>query len=631
MKIVLPVLLIALVFVSGCVQEGQPAEERECEVKSDCLEKTCFTMDCINYSCSYSEIIPCCGNGVCEEEESYSTCLEDCPKTSRDSLEEAVPGINDYPELEQVFIDLYADDGFDESEMIYIEVMFDIFKSKSELHQADEEVLAYLVTNTIQPNMDLSKHYAMGLEYFVEEVIPLANDITEGSSGEAESITKIVLWVQENIKDSADAIGLDNTVKAILEQKEIPTLGTCDYYSTLITALCRAIGTPARKVGGNWDVSSSGHAWTEAYVNGEWTIVDSTGVLGVTPEWEKWLHSAYVYDPLNDRLMDVSLSYNTDVLDLVIGHTKEVTGENDATSQAEVILSQHKKEDDLGVKHAYAKDIMDVCISEITAKQEGYEPDGIKVVDLWDWDKLIGDEAFINELEGAEAISVYDITPEGSVLYMGTGSYEFPLEKINTIIPEIKEGFQGELYFFFAHYKAFSGSLNEAVVINLLGSEDVESLQTAYQSFYNITPELLKGFVIEIADVVSKEKDSASFYLPKELQGIGEYSIDTMGFWGKENTLYNIFFNIQSSIDIQDIVLTYDADQKTIMINLEDMPNYVKWDVFENLKFIDKEGEVLIEPPYEDCPSGISIEPDQMVEIYREGEVVIVKGDMSSE
>jgi hypothetical protein len=55
--------------------------EKECKVKEDCLDRACFTKDCVDYSCSYSEIIPCCGNGRCETGETYEECAEDCAKS----------------------------------------------------------------------------------------------------------------------------------------------------------------------------------------------------------------------------------------------------------------------------------------------------------------------------------------------------------------------------------------------------------------------------------------------------------------------------------------------------------------------------------------------------------------------
>lgn len=105
-KILLIALFVAVFLLSGCVQEealpaddeeapeiaekpettleeeeAPPAEEKECEVKEDCQDKTCFTKDCIDYSCSYSQIIPCCGNEECEPGETYKECADDCVKT----------------------------------------------------------------------------------------------------------------------------------------------------------------------------------------------------------------------------------------------------------------------------------------------------------------------------------------------------------------------------------------------------------------------------------------------------------------------------------------------------------------------------------------------------------------------
>ena len=74
-KIILIIVLLALIFVSGCVQE------KECEAKEDCSDRTCFTKDCIDYNCSYSQITPCCGNGICEPGETYKECADDCEKT----------------------------------------------------------------------------------------------------------------------------------------------------------------------------------------------------------------------------------------------------------------------------------------------------------------------------------------------------------------------------------------------------------------------------------------------------------------------------------------------------------------------------------------------------------------------
>ncbi|MFH1240208.1 MAG: transglutaminase-like domain-containing protein [Candidatus Diapherotrites archaeon] len=689
-KLVLGILLLiiaAVVFVSGCVQEeAPPSEEKECEVKEDCQDNACFTKECVDNKCSYFETIPCCGNEICETEtylthtishpigesikiesriieksaisepgETYSTCPQDCPNP-KDELEEKIPEIKEYPKLGQVLVNLYADEGFTDSEIKYIKSLFEIFKLKTNLHQADEEVLAYLVTDKTEGEIISFNNYPdrdMHLDYFVEEIIPLANSITKGSSGDTESIEKIVSWTRENIDvdwTAAYIIGQD-TPKAILENKKVPT--PCDYWATLITVLCRASGIPAREVSGGFAEDGPGHDWIEAYVNREWISVDSTGYMEENLEKQNWLHSAFVYDPLNNRLMDVSLTYNRGIVDLIIEHTKEVVGETSATKQAEEIFTQYEKESDIANQYVYAQDIMDICISEIIAEEGGYESEDIKVLNLWDWDKLKKEEAFLSELEKAKVISVYDVTAKGLIWYKGSGSEEFPLEKIDTVILEIKQHFQGEIYFFLAHYWADCGPLSDAVTISLFDPKDVDTLETAYQNLSGVPVKLIKNFIMEIVSVVSKEKNSTTFHFPEEVEGGAEYSIVTGGSFDMENTAFDITLNIDSMIIIQDIMMVFKVGQTEIIfpeLNISEQKKWNEWrGGFDNFKLIDKEGKVYADPevyrnprpdptivtgpPYncEDAPGGIFISPGQTLEIYREDDLVIIKGDMTTE
>ena len=68
----LSILLVFVIVTSGCVLP------KECELREDCPDMDCYTKDCIDYNCSYSQITPCCGNGICEQEENYDNCI-DCP------------------------------------------------------------------------------------------------------------------------------------------------------------------------------------------------------------------------------------------------------------------------------------------------------------------------------------------------------------------------------------------------------------------------------------------------------------------------------------------------------------------------------------------------------------------------
>ena len=51
----------------------------ECKTDSDCLTKYCFTEQCKDNKCIYSPIFNCCGNEICEVNETYLKCAVDCP------------------------------------------------------------------------------------------------------------------------------------------------------------------------------------------------------------------------------------------------------------------------------------------------------------------------------------------------------------------------------------------------------------------------------------------------------------------------------------------------------------------------------------------------------------------------
>ncbi|MFT4303577.1 MAG: hypothetical protein ACMXYG_03360 [Candidatus Woesearchaeota archaeon] len=59
-----------------------------------------------NYQPVHDPIIPCCGNGICEESENEQTCPQDCGDSSTDSYFEITPSIefvqNDLPLIEQI-------------------------------------------------------------------------------------------------------------------------------------------------------------------------------------------------------------------------------------------------------------------------------------------------------------------------------------------------------------------------------------------------------------------------------------------------------------------------------------------------------------------------------------------------
>jgi len=75
-KNIITIIFILGVFlisgINGCAQ-------KECEITTDCADKTCFTVQCKDSNCFYSPISDCCGNEKCETGETYENCADDCP------------------------------------------------------------------------------------------------------------------------------------------------------------------------------------------------------------------------------------------------------------------------------------------------------------------------------------------------------------------------------------------------------------------------------------------------------------------------------------------------------------------------------------------------------------------------
>ena len=64
-----------------CSCPGDCGSEGECCVDADCPQPqcgACCQTACINFQCAEGWLAPCCGNGACEDDESYGDCPEDC-------------------------------------------------------------------------------------------------------------------------------------------------------------------------------------------------------------------------------------------------------------------------------------------------------------------------------------------------------------------------------------------------------------------------------------------------------------------------------------------------------------------------------------------------------------------------
>jgi transglutaminase-like putative cysteine protease len=102
----------------------------------------------------------------------------------------------------------------------------------------------------------------------------LAHRITRGKSTREQKAHAILAWLApgKNIRYSGNTGSRWGTLK-VLHQKS----GHCWDFSDCFVTLCRAVGVPARQVGG-WLYGSSGHIWAEYFTDEDrWQQVDPTG------------------------------------------------------------------------------------------------------------------------------------------------------------------------------------------------------------------------------------------------------------------------------------------------------------------------------------------------------------------
>lgn len=124
-----------------------------------------------------------------------------------------------------------------------------------------------------------------------EEIISLAQTLTNGCETDYDKAAALHDWVCANIYYDSDNVFTDNhipyTSTDVLTQKRAVCLG----YSNLYAALCRASGIPCNVVTGyapevgtenfSWhnagiDFDTANHAWNEVHLDNRWVIVDTT-------------------------------------------------------------------------------------------------------------------------------------------------------------------------------------------------------------------------------------------------------------------------------------------------------------------------------------------------------------------
>lgn len=110
------------------------------------------------------------------------------------------------------------------------------------------------------------------------DLVALAKKTVAGADDAAEAVAKIEQFVAEYIELKDLSVGYASAVE-VMESRQ----GDCTEHAVLCAAMCRAVGIPAEMVIGVAYVehfmgttqSFGGHAWTRAWVDGQWIGLDA--------------------------------------------------------------------------------------------------------------------------------------------------------------------------------------------------------------------------------------------------------------------------------------------------------------------------------------------------------------------
>ena len=103
------------------------------------------------------------------------------------------------------------------------------------------------------------------------EVIRIARETTAGVEGDFQKARRLHDWVSRNLKFDL-GIALAPASEVVRNRR-----GTCIAYAVLLASLQRAAGLPSRVAMGYGYANGiwGGHAWSEAFIDGQWVALDA--------------------------------------------------------------------------------------------------------------------------------------------------------------------------------------------------------------------------------------------------------------------------------------------------------------------------------------------------------------------
>ncbi len=589
-------------------------------------------------------------------------------QSPEDILEGNIPEITNYPKLEQVFIDLYAGDGsekydrglyagggFRKDEIEFMKVVLEIYKERPKLKEYPEEALVYLMSRSIGHQ---SFH---DNEFFNQTLIPLAKEITGGTEDDLAAIKAIHEWVNDNIKYDEGSYPI-HTPEKILKEKR----GVCEHYSVMITALSKAAGIPARYISG------SSHAWVEAYIDGDWISVSSTGTLdsdedGIITysDLVKLKHNRLLdvfirspYHPMHSRT-DITFGYNNYIIQQMISEVDDMLEENynleakDNLESTKNTFSLWEKEESTEERHRIGREAMEHILRAVAILKEDITGDEVQVAFLEDFPTVYRErskEGKITSIFWREGVtqsadiknplffwedfekSLVETNPK--VLYVFDAAYEtqtrvffashspgIDLHMLRAIDELIKN-------------EGLDTKLN--LVLNEIGKEDLETIE--FLKYEDIEPviTLIKVFEDNVIDfmwdffgAINSVKDDVtetSFYLPPKFEERYDYYLTAAGTGpsiADPHPGYYLRFVMGVNTNISKLPLRLEVHYIPLVAEEDNFPKYTNLIIVDELGNVFKPDEENGKYYYSNCPSKfVNLDPGQNLIIEREGDFI---------
>jgi len=433
--------------------------------------------------------------------------------------------------------------------------------------------------------------------------------------------------------------------KGILEDK----IGKCMDYAILIIALSKAQGIPARFVSTFYTLPQElPHAWVEAYVDGDWISIPSTGYMDydnsgiielsdLKAQKNDNMLDTFInpfYYPKTHFRTDITFGYNNTVVEQMIAEVSALSGLSKEAKEnldaAKDLSLSWDQEESAQERHRIGRQSLELLLRVKAIFEEDVKAQEVQIAFLEDFplplarplsrhvDQVADSESIIENLtnESTKVLYIFDDVvglPNVSIEYRGEPPF-INFEVVKLIRDFAKDqGFDIKLVF---------ATKTVPPTLEFWNDEEVETVLD-FKAIFDAwkTKDFGKNFLNAIDSVGNNIVDRTTFYLPEKLEG-NDYHIKVTGkleYEGKELLGYSIYpFKQIITNEIRGLLLK----REVVMLN-EEREEYTNLIIVNELGEIFKPEKKNGKYYYSKCPAGfIDFAAGQNLLIERDGDFV---------